>query len=168
MTERLYYSDAYLRTFEAHVVDRLDVNGQPAVILDRTAFYPEGGGQPSDRGTLNHVEVVDVQTREADGEVLHVLAAPLSAVDVTGLVAAARRFDLMQQHTGQHILSQAFIHTADAETVSFHLNPDPNDGALTIDLNTAALTPAQIDQAEDLANSIVYENRRVIARFVER
>ncbi len=166
MTERLYYADAYLRTFEARVVDRLDVNGRPAVILDRTAFYPEGGGQPADRGTLNQVEVVDVQTREADGEVLHVLAAPLSAVGVTGLVAAARRFDLMQQHTGQHILSQAFIHTAEAETVSFHLNSDPNDGALTIDLNTPALAPASIDQAEDLANSIVYENRRVIARFV--
>ena len=166
MTERLYYSDAYLRTFEAHVVDRFDVNGRPAVILDRTAFYPEGGGQPADRGTLNQAEVVDVQTREADDEVLHILSAPLGEVEVTGQVEPARRFDLMQQHTGQHILSQAFIHTADAETVSFHLNPDPNDGALTIDLNTAALTPAQIDQAEDFANSIVYENRPVIARFV--
>ena len=166
MTERLYYSDAYLRTFAAHVVDRLDINGRPAVILDRTAFYPEGGGQPSDRGTLNQVEVVDVQTREADDEVLHILSAPLGEIEVTGQVEPARRFDLMQQHTGQHILSQAFIYTADAETVSFHLNPDPNDGALTIDLNSAALTPAQIDRAEDLANSIIYENRRVIARFV--
>ena len=88
---------------------------------------------------MNHVEVVDVQTREADDEVLHVLSAPLAAATVTGVVDAARRFDLMQQHTGQHILSQAFIHTADAETVSFHLNPDPNDGALTIDLNTGGL-----------------------------
>ena len=165
MTERLYYADAYLRTFEARVVDRVEVNGQPAVILDRTAFYPEGGGQPSDRGTLNRVEVVDVQPREADDEVLHFLSAPLPAEPVTGVVDAARRFDLMQQHTGQHILSQAFVHTVNAETVSFHLNPDPNDGALTIDLNKA-VTPAGIDRAEEFANSIVYENRPVIARFV--
>jgi alanyl-tRNA synthetase len=166
MTERLYYSDAYLRTFEARVVERLEVNGQPAVILDRTAFYPEGGGQPCDRGTLNGVEVADVQTRESDDELLHVLSAPLAAAEVTGVVDAARRFDLMQQHTGQHILSQAFIHTANAETVSFHLNPDPGEGALTIDLNTTALTQAQIDRAEEFANTIVYENRPVSARFV--
>ncbi len=166
MTERLYYSDAYLRTFEAQVVDRLEVNGQPAVILNRTAFYPEGGGQPPDRGTLNHVRVVDVQAREGDDEVLHILSAPLDEETVTGTVDAARRFDLMQQHTGQHILSQAFVHTANAETVSFHLNPDPSDGALTIDLNKAALTPAEIERAEESANAIVYEDRPVSARFV--
>ena len=166
MTERLYYSDSYLRTFEARVVDRLEVNGQPAVILDRTAFYPEGGGQPSDRGTLNRVDVVDVQTREADDEVLHLLSVPLAEQTVTGVVDPVRRFDLMQQHTGQHILSQAFIHTANAETVSFHLNPDPGEGALTIDLNRAALTPAEIERAEEFANTIVYENRPVLARFV--
>jgi alanyl-tRNA synthetase len=166
MTERLYYADAYVRTFDAQVIDRLEVNGQPAVILDRTAFYPEGGGQPSDRGTLNRVDVVDVQTREADDEVLHILAAPLAEDNVTGVVDNARRFDLMQQHTGQHILSQAFVHTANAETVSFHLNPDPNDGALTIDLNKTALTPEQIDRAEDFANTIVTQNLPVIARFV--
>jgi alanyl-tRNA synthetase len=166
MTERLYYADSYLRTFEAQVVERLEVNGQPAVVLDRTAFYPEGGGQPSDRGTLNRVEVLDVQTREDDDEVLHILSAPLAEETVRGVVDHSRRFDLMQQHTGQHILSQAFVHTAGAETVSFHLNPDPSEGALTIDLSQAALAPAQLDRAEDFANAIVYENRPVIARFV--
>jgi alanyl-tRNA synthetase len=166
MTERLYYADAYVRTFEAQVIDRLEVNGRPAVILDRTAFYPEGGGQPSDRGTLNHAEVVDVQTRETDNEVLHILSAPLTDEAVTGAVDGVRRFDLMQQHTGQHILSQAFLHTANAATVSFHLNPDPTDGALTIDLNKTALTSAEIDRAEDFANTIVTENRPVIARFI--
>ncbi len=167
MTERLYYADSYLRTFEAQVVERLEVDGRPAVILDRTAFYPEGGGQPSERGALNQVEVVDVQTRAVDDEVLHILSAPLAEEVVTGVVDRARRFDLMQQHTGQHILSQAFVHTAGAETVSFHLNPDPIEGALTIDLGQAALTPAQIDRAEDFANTIVYENRPVLARFVD-
>jgi alanyl-tRNA synthetase len=166
MTERLYYLDSYLRTFEARVIDRLEVSGRPAVILDRTAFYPEGGGQPADRGMLNDVAVVDVQTREVDDEALHILSAPLTGTTVRGVVDQARRFDLMQQHTGQHILSQAFIHTAKAETVSFHLNPDPHEGALTIDLNTTALTPPAIDRAEDFANSIVVENRPVIARFV--
>ena len=166
MTERLYYADAYLRTFEARVVDRLEVYGQPAVIMDRTAFYPEGGGQPSDRGVLNSVAVVEVQPRESDDEVLHLLSAPLAEEAVTGVVDHARRFDLMQQHTGQHILSQAFLHTAGAETVSFHLNPDPNEGALTIDLDKASLAPAELDQAEEYANTIVYENRPVIVRFV--
>jgi alanyl-tRNA synthetase len=165
MTERLYYSDSYLRMFEAQVIDRAEVNGQPAIILDRSAFYPEGGGQPSDRGTLNQVNVLDVITREADEAVLHVLSAEV-ADRVTGVVDSARRFDLMQQHTGQHILSQAFVQAANAETVSFHLNPDPLDGALTIDLNTAKLSPAQIDRAEELANTIVFENRPIAARLV--
>lgn len=165
MTERLYYSDSYLRTFEAQVIDRAEVNGQPAVILDRSAFYPEGGGQPSDRGTLNQVNVLEVITREVDEAVLHVLSAEIDD-RVTGVVDSARRFDLMQQHTGQHILSQAFVQAANAETVSFHLNPDPLEGALTIDLNTAKLSPAQIDRAEELANTIVFENRQITARFV--
>jgi alanyl-tRNA synthetase len=165
MTDRLYYSDAYLRTFEAQVIDRAEVNGQPAVILDRSAFYPEGGGQPSDRGTLNQVNVVDVITREADEAILHVMSAEVDD-HVTGVVDSARRFDLMQQHSGQHILSQAFVQAARAETVSFHLNPDPLVGALTIDLDTAQLSPAQIDRAEELANTIVFENRPITARFV--
>lgn len=166
MSERLYYADSYLRTFEAEVIERLTVNDQPAVVLSRSAFYPEGGGQPSDRGTLDQTRVIDVIERERDGAVLHVLDGPLTADRVVGTIERARRFDLMQQHTGQHILSEAFIQTARAMTVSFHLNPDPDDGALTIDLDTAKLTPAQIDRAEDVANQIVWENRPVMARFV--
>jgi len=165
MTERLYYADDYLRTFEAQVIDRVELNGRLAVILDRSAFYPEGGGQPTDRGALNGVAVLEVMTREADDAMLHIVAADV-ADRVTGVVDGARRFDLMQQHTGQHILSQAFVQAANAETVSFHLNPDPLDGALTIDLNMATLSPAQIDRAEELANTIVFENRSVLARFV--
>jgi alanyl-tRNA synthetase len=166
MSERLYYADSYLRTFEAQVLERLDINGHAAVILDRSVFYPEGGGQPSDRGTLNQTRVIDVIERESDGAVLHILAEPLTADRVVGTIDGSRRFDLMQQHTGQHILSEAFIQTANAMTVSFHLNPDPDDGALTIDLATPKLTPAQIDHAEDVANQIVWENRPVSARFV--
>lgn len=166
MPERLYYADSYLWTFEADVIERLTIDNQPAVVLNRSAFYPEGGGQPSDRGILNQTRVIDVIERESDGVVLHLLAEPLTSDRVVGTIERARRFDLMQQHTGQHILSEAFIQTANAMTVSFHLNPDPDDGALTIDLNTTKLSVAQIDQAEDKANEIVWENRPVIARFV--
>ncbi len=166
MSDRLYYADSYLRTFEADVIERVIINAQPAVVLSRSAFYPEGGGQPSDRGLLNQTRVIDVIERESDGAVLHVLDGPLTSDRVVGTLESARRFDLMQQHTGQHILSEAFIQTAKAMTVSFHLNPDPDDGALTIDLNTAKLSAAQIDLAEDKANQIVWENRPVIARFV--
>ncbi len=166
MSERLYYADSYLRTFDAEVIERLDVNGQPAVVLNRSAFYPEGGGQPSDRGTLNQTHVIDVIERESDRAVLHVLAEPLKADHVTGEINTTRRFDLMQQHTGQHILSEAFLKLANAATMSFHLNPDAMDGALTIDVNTTQLTPDQADRVEDLANAIVFENRPVSARFV--
>ena len=166
MTERLYYSDSYLRTFTARVIERLEYNGQSAVILDRSAFYPEGGGQPADRGSLNAARVLDVIERETDGAVVHVLSESISEAEVAGTVDSTRRFDLMQQHTGQHILSEAFIQVARAETVSFHLNPDAVDGTLTIDLSTPKLLPDQVDRVEDLANAIVFENRPVIARFV--
>ncbi len=164
MTERLYYADSYLHAFDARIIDRLEYAGQPAVILDRSAFYPDSGGQPSDRGTLNNVRVVDVIERESDGEVLHILSEPIDGDRVSGSIDPARRFDFMQQHTGQHILSQAFIQVAEAETVSFHLNPEA-DGVVTIDLNTIDLPANQIERVEDVANSIVADNRSIIARF---
>lgn len=169
MTDRLYYADAYLTEFTARVIDRIEVNGRPAVALDRTAFYPTGGGQPNDRGYLNQIEVVDVVAADDEAStVLHLLAESLPENEVVGRVEWPRRFDLMQQHTGQHILSQAFIQAADAETVAFHLSDDARDGALTIDLNRAGLQPDAIDAAEDLANRIVGEDRAVTARFVDR
>ena len=102
MTERLYYSDAYCTAFDARVVERLTLAGSPAVVLDRTAFYPTSGGQPHDTGTLNGVAVVEVVEREEDHAVIHRLGAPLSGDDVQGAVDWPRRFDHMQQHTGQH------------------------------------------------------------------
>lgn len=165
MTDRLYYSNSYLHDFEATIVDRLDHAGQPAVILDRSAFYPDSGGQPSDRGTLNSARVIDVLEREADGEVLHILSEPIVGNRVSGSIDPVRRFDFMQQHTGQHILSQAFIQVAEAETVSFHLNSEA-EGVVTIDLNTLDLPANQIDRVEDVANSIIADNRSIIARFV--
>ena len=167
MTERLYFTDSYLTSFAARVIERRAVNGRPAVILDRTAFYPTGGGQPNDRGEINHLEVVDVVAPDDDPQtVLHVTAQPVADEDVTGAIAWPRRFDLMQQHTGQHILSQAFVQAAGAETVAFHLSDDRLAGTVTIDLNRADLKATAVDAAEDLANQIVSENRPITARFV--
>ncbi len=169
MTVKLYYQDATLKTFNARVVERLTHEGQPAVVLDRTAFYPTGGGQPNDRGKLGDALVVDVVEREADGEVIHVLdpregSDTLARVgdEVAGEIDWPRRFDLMQQHTGQHILSQAFVQAADAETIGFHLTED----TLTIDVDKRDLTSADIEHAEEAANQILFEDRPVMARRV--
>ena len=161
MTERLYYSDSYCTAFDARVVERLTLDGSPAVVLDRTAFYPTGGGQPHDTGTLNDVSVVEVVEREEDQAVIHRLGASLAGDDVQGAVAWPRRFDHMQQHTGQHVLSQAFVQTADADTVGFHLSGDYS----TIDLNRK-LGDDDVARAEALANQIVFKDRAVVARWV--
>lgn len=168
MTERLYYEDAYLIRFSGRVVERLQWEGQQAMVLDRTAFYPTGGGQPHDTGTLRPspsggaVAVVDVIEREADGAVIHVLAQPLEADEVEGKVDWDRRFDLMQQHTGQHILSAAFLDRFGANTVGFHLS----DGYASIDLDRAPFSVEELAEAETLANAVVFENRPAAARFV--
>jgi alanyl-tRNA synthetase len=169
MTERLYYSDSYCTDFSARVLECLDSDGSKAVALDRTAFYPTGGGQPHDMGTLNGIPVVDVIEREEDGIVIHVLSS-VKPEDVLrpgdqaqGVIDWLRRFDYMQQHTGQHVLSQAFVQTVDADTVGFHLSDDYS----TIDLNCNTLTDEDVSRAEALANQIVFDDRPVAAQFVE-
>jgi alanyl-tRNA synthetase len=162
MTERLYYADPYLQTFDAHVVERLRRGEQPAVILDRTSFYPTGGGQPHDTGRLNDVGVVDVIEDEGTGVIVHVLDGELEADDVRGEVDWERRFDLMQQHTGQHVLSAAFVESLGAGTIGFHLSGE----YATIDLDRAPLSDEDLTATEVLANRIVFENRSVLARFV--
>jgi alanyl-tRNA synthetase len=164
MTQRLYYEDPYRTQFSAQVVERLTWNDQPAVVLDRTAFYPTGGGQPADRGTLNSVEVLDVVTREADEAVVHVLAeTPMATGDeVTGQLDWARRFDHMQQHTGQHVLTAAFERVLDAATVGFHLGSESS----TIDLAVADLDFEDIAPAESLANQIIWEDHPIEVKVV--
>lgn len=162
MTHRLYYTDSYTLNFTARITGRETCEGQPAVMLDRSYFYPTSGGQPHDIGQLNGVDVVDVVAREDDGAVLHVLAADLPESDtVEGSIDRARRFDHMQHHTGQHILTWAFIETAGANTVSFHLGTD----AVTLDLDRAKLSTEAITAAEDLANDVVTRNLPVKAWF---
>ncbi|MCS7283003.1 MAG: DHHA1 domain-containing protein [Anaerolineae bacterium] len=162
MTERLYYTDSYLTSFAARVVERLEWDGHPAVVLDRTAFYPTSGGQPSDRGFLNGVPVVDVAVREADGAIVHILEAPLEETDVTGRVDWARRFDHMQQHTGQHLLSAACEQLLGTDTVSFHLGTETS----TIDLKIPRLAPEALTPVEDLVNQVIWEDRPVRAFLV--
>lgn len=162
-TERLYYTDPHLVEFAAtvrSVEPRSD--GRYDVRLDRTAFYPTSGGQPFDVGTLNDARVADVIDGD-DGDVVHVVeTAPAAGAAVDGRVDWARRFDHMQQHTGQHILSAAFDRLLDARTESFHLGAD----ASTIDL-ARELTPADITRAEADANRIVWEDRPVHITFVD-
>jgi alanyl-tRNA synthetase len=158
-TERLYYTDCYLREFDAQVVRVEPGPGQVRVYLDRTAFYPDSGGQPADRGTLSEIPVLQV-VDEGD-LVAHVLGRPPQEARVTGRIEWARRFDHMQQHTGQHILSAAFERVGNYQTVSFHLGAETS----SIDLDSDRLGRRQIEEAEELANQIVFEDRPVRILF---
>lgn len=150
---RLYYDDAYRRQFQAQVVDTAEEGKR--VYLDRTAFYPSSGGQPFDLGSLNGVSVIDVVDEE--DRIAHVLNAPIQSGSVTGVIDWTRRFDHMQQHTGQHLLSAVLHDRFGIATLSFHLGNETS----TIDVAAAALSPAQIQEAEKAANEIVFENRLV-------
>lgn len=162
MSARLYYTDSYICQFQAQIIERVQHKNRLAVVLDKSYFYPTSGGQPADRGVLNGTAVLDVSIRPEDGAVLHWMAGELHGDAVTAEIDWPRRFDHMQQHTGQHILSQGFIQVAEAQTVSFHLS----DNSVTIDLDTTSLTPAQVNYVEQLANQVVWENRPIEARFV--
>jgi alanyl-tRNA synthetase len=160
-TKRLYYEDAYLTEFDAEVIERTQHDGRPAVVLDRTAFYPESGGQPWDKGTLGGAEVLAVVERE-DGAILHVLDGPAPEGRVHGSVDRGTRLDHMQQHTGQHVLSQAFFEVLKGETRSFHLGPQVS----TLEIGLAAAADADLDRVEDRANAVVREDREVKISFV--
>ncbi len=158
MTERLYYTDSLMRDFDARVVSCEPAGARYEVVLDRTAFYPTSGGQPHDLGTLGGVRVVDVVDAP---DVRHVVDAPLAAgAEVRGAVDWPRRFDHMQQHTGQHILSAAFDRGCGVATVSFHLGA----ASATIDL-AREVTPHEIAAAEADANRVVWEDRPVSVTF---
>ena len=162
MTQKLYLDEPYQTAFEARVVaSRLLDDGTREVVLDRTLFYPESGGQLADAGVLGVGRVTDV--READDDtVVHVVTGEVPGGDVSGRVDWARRFDHMQQHTGQHVLSRAFIQTASLPTVSFHMGEE----ACTIDLEGTGFDENAVKRAEDLANRIIEENRPIDIRSV--
>jgi alanyl-tRNA synthetase len=173
MTDRLYYQDSFLYDFDAEIREVTE-GPRPALVLDRSAFYPTSGGQVFDTGTiaagdakLRIVEVADAD----DGSVVHYFEAEESTrhsfkpgMRVHGQIDATRRRDHMQQHSGQHVLSAAFVRLHNLHTVSFHMA----DEYCSIDLDTPTLTTEQVESAERLANEIILENRLVDIRFVTR
>lgn len=159
MTERLYYADSYLTDFDATILRVESQDGRRAVVLDRTAFYPTSGGQPFDTGQLGSARVVDVV--DGDDEVIrHVIEGELEPGPVHGKIDWHRRFEHMQQHTGQHVLSAAFDRLVGARTESFHLG----SASSTIDLNRS-LSAAEIERAETEANQVVWEDRQISVRY---
>ena len=161
MTHRIYYSDPTCSSFDAVVTRAFVYDGRPAALLDRTAFYPTSGGQPYDTGRLGAADVLETVDLET-GEIAHVLSAPLGEGErVHGEIAWGRRFDHMQQHTGQHLLSAAFDRLFENRTMSFHMGGDSS----TIDLGDEA-SPDAIVRAELEANRVVWEDRPVSIRFV--
>ncbi|HEX5963538.1 MAG TPA: DHHA1 domain-containing protein [Gemmatimonadales bacterium] len=159
MTHRLYYTDSYLLDFEAVVAER-SADGR-RVYLDRTAFYPTSGGQQFDTGSLGGIEVTDV-VDEGD-RVAHVLAAALAGERISGRIDWPRRFDHMQQHTGQHLLSSVLADVVGHQTVAVHFGRESS----TLDLDAAALSADQLAKAEARANEIVVQNRPVDISFEE-
>ena len=163
ITEKLYYQDSYLREFDARILKKsLLADGKFAIILDRTAFYPEGGGQPCDLGTLNGVPVIDVRT--INEEIVHTTDGDPGEETVQGVLDWQRRFDHMQQHSGEHILSGILLANYQAENVGFHLSAS----SCQIDVTLAALSPEQAAAIEDAANAVIFANVPVGGRFVEQ
>ncbi len=164
VTERLYYSDSHLIEFEARVTDKSDrVSGWTAITLDRTAFYPTGGGQPSDTGTIEGHRVLECIDDEENG-VLHVIQGrgPEVGATVMGRVDWPRRLDHIQQHTGQHILSQAFVTLFNAPTRGFRVLTD----ACEIDVELKNPTDEVIERAVELANNVIWEDRQITIQTV--
>ena len=160
MTNRLYYTEPYRTAFDATVVAVDLVEGRTHVTLDQTAFYPTSGGQPFDTGTLGGAAVSDVLDRE-DGTIAHVVSgSPRVGEVVRGAIDWARRFDHMQQHTGQHVLSAAFDRLFGVRTESFHMGT----ASATVDL-AREVSAQEVTKAEDQANRIVWEDRPVAIRF---
>ncbi|KAB2329944.1 alanyl-tRNA editing protein [Cytobacillus depressus] len=163
MESKLYYEDPYLKSFTAHLLKQeKDEQGKWYAVLDKTAFYPTGGGQPNDTGTLNDIKVIDVE--EIDGEIRHYVEKELPETlgNIAGQIDWDRRFDHMQQHAGQHILTAAFVELFSFPTVSFHLGKETS----TIDLDISELTDEQALEAEKLANQIILEGRPIETKWV--
>ena len=159
MTERLYYHDSYLRRFDAYAVE--SAGGGSTVYLDRTAFYPTSGGQPFDLGSIGGIAVREVV--DEGGRIAHLLASPVAAGPVECAIDWNRRFDHMQQHTGQHLLSAVFEELFHLKTVSFHLGAE----SATIDLEGGPVDARVLSAVEARANEAVWENRAVSVTYEE-
>jgi len=160
----LYYQNSYLKEFRAKVLKKIKIDNQPAVVLGETAFYPTSGGQPYDKGLIQNIPVVEVL--EDNNEIIHILKEELKEKinsEVVGKIDWKRRFDHMQQHLGQHILSGALMKLWGVETVSFHLGEE----VCTLDIAKEELTEEEAKKAEECANEIIFDNRPVKCYFVE-
>ncbi|MCP4218392.1 MAG: hypothetical protein GY765_27395 [bacterium] len=152
MTEKVYYSDTEITQFQARILDVQQGKKHLRVILDRTCFFPEGGGQPADKGFINDIPVLDVQ--KEDGTVIHTMDQKPEGETVTGKIDEAWRHDFMQQHTGQHILSGALWKTGQFKTVSVHMGTQ----ITTIEIEAPAISEETLLETETLANTIICQN----------
>lgn len=159
-TDRLYNDSAYIKEFEARIIEVQPFEDKFGIVLDRTAFYPEGGGQPSDTGYLNKIHVL--QVIEKDGKVFHIVDTNPSKKEVTGSINWKRRFDFMQQHTGQHILSACFEELFNGRTDSFHMGRD----IVSIEINIDSFSAEDAVKIENMSNNIIYNNLPVTAKVV--
>ncbi|MER1990218.1 MAG: DHHA1 domain-containing protein [Solibacillus isronensis] len=164
MKNLFYYEDAMMKEFTAQVVKTGKDEKGNFIVLDNTAFYPTGGGQPHDTGWINELEIIDVE--KIDEEIRHYTAADVSNIsgEISGKLHWSRRFDHMQQHAGQHILTAAFVELYDMATVSFHLGTE----LVTIDLNVGEVSEDQLAAVEKRANEIILENRPIETKWVTK
>jgi len=165
MTEKLYYENAYRKEFTSKVLEVLDLKGdlkgKYGIILEKTCFYPEGGGQLGDKGKLDKINVLDTQFK--DGEIIHITEKSLEiGKKVKGKLEWARRYKFMQNHTAQHILSESFLKELRGETFSVHLG----EHSLTLDVKLSKLTWVGVYKVENLANKIISENREIEIHWV--
>ena len=158
MTKKLYYDDAYIKSFDASVISCAEAEGGFEVVLDKTAFFPEEGGQSSDKGEIGGIRVLDVFERE--GVIYHLLSSAPESKDVFCTLDFDERFDKMQQHTAEHILCGIIHSLWGYDNVGFHLGEDE----VTFDIN-AVLTREQLDFVEEKANEAVFKNLKVKAEF---
>ena len=174
MTERLYYHDSFLYDFDGEIVEVIPPGGQESragVVLDRTAFYPTSGGQVHDTGWMKlgpgDAKLRVTEVAEKHGEIIHYIEAekaPAKGSRIHGVIDSSRRRDHMQQHSGQHVLSAAFVRLFSMPTVSFHMGEE----YCSIDLDTPSITAEQVIETEKLANEIVWQNRPVETCFVSQ
>ncbi|MBN1998210.1 hypothetical protein JW935_11695 [candidate division KSB1 bacterium] len=161
MTEKLYFSNSYLKEFKSTVVETGTLDEKPALVLDKTAFYPTSGGQMHDTGQIQGVRVVDVQL--VDNKIWHVLEKPVTGTQIHAKVDWARRFDFMQQHTAFHILAQSFQQVLEIKTLSSHLGEEFS----SIDIDSEKVPASDLDSVEKLANDVIWQNRSVRTYFVD-
>ena len=158
-TKKLYFDDPYQIEFNSKVVRKFIHNNQPAVIIAQTCFYPESGGQPSDKGTINGIEVTGVI--EEDKNIIHLLDREVESDEIQGKIDWETRFDHMQQHAGQHVLSQSFYELVGGETLSFHMGNESS----TVEINVRSISEQEVAEVEKLTERDFYMSAEEAIKF---